>query len=453
MKYQKSLFIFDRAVRLNDNLGLIQCLQESHKVYPVVIFDDSLYQETSYKTKHNRSIRFRYNSYMDLNKQLYKYNSRLFLFIGSIETIIKNIMIKHPDINAVYMNYDYDYRIKNRIDAVNKIIRYYPIKFHVVDHDCCVFNILQIESSPKYSYKDFINVIKQIEPYAKTPLINNYINYIDQNTKLDNEVLLSDVYNVSYMDNLIINKYIHDQITKYQMNDLYVIDSNMISRDHGMNILHNLGTEFKDTKYYLYPYIEFGLISPREVYEVVYKNKWYDISLSKDVMNYLYLKDYIFYISSSLSPTMNVHISNTNVLDSNNILVTRVISGTTGVPIIDAGMRQMEIEGMIDPIVKNILCWFLTNCLKIDKHTCHIILSSKLYDYDGLLNDYILININPNLQIDICNYTKIHNLYNYIIHYVPELDNIPSGDVIDWLTKYEKYDPKNIDYFRPIIIS
>ena len=35
---KKSIFIFRRSYRLDDNKGLIKCCKESDKVYPVFIF-------------------------------------------------------------------------------------------------------------------------------------------------------------------------------------------------------------------------------------------------------------------------------------------------------------------------------------------------------------------------------------------------------------------------------
>jgi hypothetical protein len=338
---------------------------------------------------------------------------------------------------------------------MNKISKYYPINFHVIDRNESLYDLTNFNIVSKYTFKDFVNYLGLTQSIIKNPIVNNYVNYINKSFILSNEVSINDIFDVSAMNNLIVNKYIHDQMIKYDINDLYNIDSIPINRDRGLYILNNLA-QSKDNQYYLYPYIDFGLISPREVYQIAKKTNY------KDIINYLCLRDFCFYQSMSMSNLNQINNIDINSISfQNNQIINRFLSGTTGVPIIDAGIRQMEIEGVIYSNVKYIMCWFLMNCLNVDKSLGQSIFYNKLFDFDGLLNQYVWNSINPNLEINISRYVTLNNLYDYIIKYLPELRYIDKQDVINWSTNYINYDYINslnesnnltkVDYFRPII--
>jgi len=66
-QFEKSLFIFRRDLRLEDNTGLFQALEKSKTVIPIFIYDD-------FFLKHFKNSQFRWNflneSLFDLNEQL-----------------------------------------------------------------------------------------------------------------------------------------------------------------------------------------------------------------------------------------------------------------------------------------------------------------------------------------------------------------------------------------------
>ena len=67
--YEKSIFLFHRDLRLEDNIGLIESLQNSKEVIPCFIYDSNLIKKLT-------DAKFRWNflneSLLDLDKELQK---------------------------------------------------------------------------------------------------------------------------------------------------------------------------------------------------------------------------------------------------------------------------------------------------------------------------------------------------------------------------------------------
>ena len=73
----KSLFIFRRDFRLVDNNGLIEACKNSSKVLCVFIFTPEQVKNNEFFS--NASFQFLLESLQDLNEDLKKYNSELYL--------------------------------------------------------------------------------------------------------------------------------------------------------------------------------------------------------------------------------------------------------------------------------------------------------------------------------------------------------------------------------------
>ncbi|MEJ2261399.1 MAG: deoxyribodipyrimidine photo-lyase [Nitrosopumilaceae archaeon] len=90
-KYKKSIFVFRRDLRLEDNLGLYLALKNSEKVIPVFIYDEKL-------SKGLKKSEFRGNflseSLEDLDLHLKKKKSHLAVYEGNPTKITKQIILE-----------------------------------------------------------------------------------------------------------------------------------------------------------------------------------------------------------------------------------------------------------------------------------------------------------------------------------------------------------------------
>ena len=101
--YKKSLFLFRRDLRLEDNTGLIYALKNSHEVIPCFIIDSKIM--CKFKNSTHR-IKFLNQSLVDLDEQLNKKKSNLKIFNGDTKEIIKRIILEQK-IDSVFFNVFY----------------------------------------------------------------------------------------------------------------------------------------------------------------------------------------------------------------------------------------------------------------------------------------------------------------------------------------------------------
>ena len=90
-KYNTSLFIFRRDLRLTDNTALNRALQESETVVPCFIFDPRQVSNQN-KYKSDNAIQFMLESLEDLNTSLRTHDGKLYFFYGQAEDIVKKVI-------------------------------------------------------------------------------------------------------------------------------------------------------------------------------------------------------------------------------------------------------------------------------------------------------------------------------------------------------------------------
>lgn len=132
-QYQKSLFIFRRDLRLEDNTALINALKSSECIIPCFILDPRQVESKNNQYKSNNALQFMIESLRDLDRQLslLKHNdqSRLYLFYGEQENVVKKL-ISCEKIDAVYVNKDYTPFSKKRDNCINQICYQSNVAFY-----------------------------------------------------------------------------------------------------------------------------------------------------------------------------------------------------------------------------------------------------------------------------------------------------------------------------------
>lgn len=106
-----NLFLFHRSLRLEDNLGLIQCCKESKKVIPLFILDPRQLKGSKF------ALGFMKQSLQDLKKQT---KNKLAIAYGLPHKVIQKLMNKY-EIQTVYMNEDYTPFARKRAEDIQKV--------------------------------------------------------------------------------------------------------------------------------------------------------------------------------------------------------------------------------------------------------------------------------------------------------------------------------------------
>ena len=154
MKYAKSLFIFHRDLRLYDNTALIAATKQSETVIPCFIFDPRQIEDNPHRS--DNAIQFMIESLKELDAELKKRKSRLYLFYGKTSDVVDHI-IRDQKLEAVFSHYDYTPFSKKRDNAIKKICSNRSVDF-VQHHDYLLHEpgtILKKDGNPYTIYTPF----------------------------------------------------------------------------------------------------------------------------------------------------------------------------------------------------------------------------------------------------------------------------------------------------------
>jgi deoxyribodipyrimidine photo-lyase len=426
-KFNLSLFIFRRDLRLTDNTALIAALKASKEVIPCFIFDPRQIKDNDFKSDH--CIQFMLESLDDLKAQLNKKKAKLYIFQGPAETVVAKLL-KATTIDAVFCNKDYTPFSKARDTAIAQVCKQHKISFH--SYDDALLNppstVLKTDKTPYVVFTPFFNNARQIKVAAPEP--NSLSNYYTK--PLTGEKTLT------------------------------VPKSNLPQkggRTHGLALLKKLNTlqtyakdrdyPFLDATSHLSPHLKFTTCSVREVFHAARE----ELGASHPVIRQLYWRDFFTTILDRFPAVLGhpFHAQFSKLpWDNNKALFKHWCEGSTGFPIIDAGMRELNATGLMHNRVRLLVASFLVKDLHINWQWGERYFAQKLLDYDPAVN-------NGNWQwvastgCDAQPYFRIFNPWlqqkkfdahaEYIKTWVPELKHVAAQDIHNWhkLSVRQKY--------------
>jgi len=431
----KSIYIFHRSLRLYDNIGLIECLKNSSSVIPVFIFTPE--QITRNKYKSLRAIEFMKGSLNDLNKELIKYKSKLYIFYGKQDKTICKLLKEDKSITGVYFNKEYTKYGTDREKSIKKVCMDNKVGcVSVSDYLLHVENKISNSTGKYYSkFTPYYNKISKFSP--PSPINNKYNNYISSSYKFK-----LPCYDFKFT---IINNFIPTR--KEALRRLKNVTKHKKYNDNRNNL------SLETTQ--LSPYIKFGLLSIREVYHYIKKI----FGRSHDLIRQLYWREFYFTIAIN-NPNIFIGKSMKPLYDNiiwNKTSFSKWKKGNTGFPIVDAGMRELNNTGYMHNRSRLITSNFLIKVLGIDWRLGEKYYATKLIDYDPSIN-------NGNWQwssgsgADSQPYFRIFNPWLqskkndkdciYIKKWVPELIGVEPKDIHKWYDYHNKY---NINYPKPCV--
>jgi len=438
--YKKSVFIFRRSFRLDDNTGLLHALKQSKKVIPIFIFTPEQVIKNSYKS--NTCVQFMVQSLQDLDQQLRKKGSRLFYFFGKPDEVVQKLIKKH-DIDAVCVNMDYTPYARKRDKKIAAVCKKHKIDF-VTSEDILLNPVGSIQTggdSPYLKYTPFFRKARRVK--IKMSVKNNHKNYISRSIKL------------TYEFRGKLEKF-------YKPNEQAAVNG---GRKEALKIIKRL-KYFKDydkkrnlltyQTTMLSAYIKFGCVSIREVYHAIKK-----ATNVKDLIKQLYWRDFYYNIAYFFPYVFGAAMKkkyNKIKWPDKKTWFEKWKKGKTGFPVVDACMRELNTTGFMHNRGRLIVSSFLIKILFVDWRKGEKYFAKKLIDYDPSVNNgnwqwsastgadsqpFFRV-FNPWLQSK-----KFGPTGEYIKKWVPELQDVPTTDIHRWDTKYKDY--KKIKYPTPIV--
>jgi deoxyribodipyrimidine photo-lyase len=445
-KYKKSVFIFTRDLRLEDNTGLLASLSDSEITIPIFIFNPIQLSDKN-KYKSNNCIQFMIESLNDLNSELNKHDSRLFYFYDAPETIIEKLLKSDPDIDAIYINMDYTPFARERLHLISTVCQKYN-KQCLEYEDYMLTGVKSVLKSDNTPYQKFT-------PYSRAAQKTKVREPVKNNNKKTAYVKKSKTYPFEHKSD--IKKF-------YTENNEIAVRG---GRSNALKILAKL-SQFKSyaktrdipsiSTTTLSAYLKFNTVSVREVWTKFQKV----LTKNTKLITQLYWRDFymmiVYHFPHVIGNPMklNYHIK----WETNATALNAWKTGKTGIPIVDAGMRQLNKTGYMHNRCRMIVANFLVKILHINWQDGEKYFAQMLVDYDPPNNNGGW-QWSSSTGADSQPYFRIFNPWRqaekfdpdaiYIKKYIPELADVSAKDILEWNTSYELY-PK-VKYPKPIVMD
>lgn len=403
-----SLFWFRRDIRLDDNHGLYRALRENENVLPIFIFDSNILGKLS--DRRDRRVHFIHQEVGKLKAELEKTGSSLLVEIGTPMEVFKKLIAQYA-VKAVYTNHDYEPYAKERDEQIEAFLREHKIPFKTYK-DQVIFEKSEVVKPNGKPYTVYTPYMKKWKERLVETSIENY----------DTSALLDHFYRTATfaMPNL-------------EKLGFFESDTNFPAKIADADIL----TNYHETRDYpaqrgtsrLSLHLRFGTISIRKlVKQAVETNNTYLNELIWREFYMMILWHFPHVVNGAFKPEYNAIAWRNNEEEFQ-----AWCEGKTGIPIVDAGMRELNQTGYMHNRVRMIVASFLTKNLLIDWRWGEQYFAEKLLDFELASNNggwqwaagtgcdaapYFRI-FNPILQAQ-----KFDPKGEYIRKWVPELDNL-----------------------------
>ena len=353
-KQEVAVFWFRRDLRLDDNLGLYRALESKYPVIPLFVFDEDILDNLD---KNDARVSFIHVSLLKINEELKTIGSSLLVKNGKINAVWDSLFLDF-DVKEVFFNKDYEpYAIKRDLAVCELLDTYKCSSFLFKDQ--VVFEEMEITKADGLPYTVFT-------PY-KNKWLDKYKS-IAPVQEFDATNLFSNFYKINF-EFLSLEDIGFEQSTiKVQPHNLKHVAAYHETRDFPA----------LDTTSYLSPHLRFGTVSTRKLVNWAFHKN--DVFLSELIWREFF-KQILFSFPRVVSNNFKPSYDGIQWLNKEEDFK-RWCSGTTGYPMVDAGMRQLNETGYMHNRVRMVVASFLCKHLLIDWQWGEAYFAQKLLDYD-----------------------------------------------------------------------
>lgn len=426
--YKKSVFIFRRDLRLEDNLGLLAALEESVEVLPIFIFDPNQTDPKKNEYFSAPAFHFLLNSLNELDRVLKAKGSKLYVFAGEPESILESLFTVDT-VNAVFVNKDYTPFSRKRDQRLADVCDSNGVTFLSYD-DCALAMLEDIRTGQGNVYTVFTPFMKKaMEQSVSLPGKNNFSNY--SSCKLSTPTINISEMRADVANYNLILKGGRDEALKI-LKDLSFLKEYRKNRDL---------PAIKGTSK-LSAHHKFGTISIRETYAKAVK----EVGAHSQFISELYWRDFYLYIAYHFPKVFKEAFlpwANNIKWINDESQFTAWCNGKTGVPIVDAAMRELNETGWMHNRSRMIAASYLSKSLLVDWRWGEKYFACHLIDYDPSQNNggwqwSASTGADPK-PIRIFNPFTQANKYDsegeYIKKWVPELKTVSTNLLTDGKTR------------------
>ncbi len=426
---QKAILWFRNDLRLHDNEALTEAIQKADKILPVYIFDERVFNgKTTFGFEKTAEFRTKFiiESVSDLQKSLRKLGSDLILRVGKPEEEIYKIA-KEIRSNWVFCNRErtseeiqVQDQLEKKLWSLGQEIKYSRGKmlYHTAD---LPFPVSQVPDVFTNFRKEVENLVSVRIPYVTPPIIPTFDYKGDRGVMPTLETFDKKDVEILHIEN---KKLIGGETNALSQLNYYLNETQLINRykDTRNNML---GWDFSSK---LSSWLSTGCLSPKFVF---HKLKEYEKNIVKNDSTYwLYFemlwRDFFRLMGKKYENKIfrQEGMRHKEVFcKEDKHLLHSWIDGKTGIPLIDANMRQLKATGFMSNRGRQNTASFFVKDLKMNWVMGAEYFESMLIDYDPCSN--------------YCNW-----------NYIAGVGNDPREDrYFNIMTQSRKYDP-NGDFIR-----
>lgn len=402
-----TLFWFRRDLRLEDNHGLYQALNNGGPVLPIFIFDSNILAKLEDRT--DRRVQFIDEQVQFLKAALEKIGSSLLVCYGK-PTEVYQQLARTLQLKAVYTNHDYEPYAKQRDQAVADYLAAHQVTFHSFK-DQVIFEKDELMKDDGTPYTVFTPYMKQWKARFKPAMAQGF----DSSTLLHHCLQTSPLPLLSLQD-------IGFQTQHCDFPSKAIDLARIKKYDQQRDIPSVLGTSR------LSVHFRFGTISIRTATRIARAHN--EVWLNELIWRNFYMMilwHFPYVVERSFKPLYDAV-----AWENDPTQFQAWCAGQTGYPIVDAGMRELNATGYMHNRLRMITASFLSKHLLIDWRWGEAYFANKLLDFELASNNggwqwaagagcdaapYFRI-FNPYLQTQ-----KFDPARKYVKHWIPELED------------------------------
>lgn len=354
------IFWFRRDLRLYDNAGLSKALSSGYKVLPIFIFDPEILNQ--FEDKEDRRVDYIHQALHHINQELQKVGSAVITYYNNPEKAFNDIVQKY-DVAAVFCNNDYEPSAIARDKSIEEFLNSKSISFSS-SKDQVIFekdDVLKADNTP---YTVFTPYSKKWKSLLTEDHYSPYEVNINQFFKIKSSKIL-DLKTIGFAKSDLT--FVEPSL------DSSIISNYDKTRDYpGINGTSGISLALR-----------FGTISIRECVKTAIKNN--ETWLNELIWREFYMQ-ILFHFPQVVHQSFKIKYDKMDWIN-NEVDFAHWCNGTTGYPIVDAGMRQLNLTGHLHNRVRMIVASFLTKHLLIDWRWGDAYFAQKLLDYDLAANN------------------------------------------------------------------
>ena len=450
-----SVFWFRKSLRLHDNEGLFKVAESTTRHVCLYIHD-------SKEIIGQRRAAFNLECLINLNSNLEKSSSRLFVLNGQATTILEELFIKDPKLTLHY-EVDYDPYSKSRDKLVDDLAIKHKIKVEkYYGHTLFIPEQVLKRNNGKapLTYQSFLKAALAIPVPDIIPTPTRFKSPINNLlfSNLNIQVPSIQLFGFDKDDFEGLTRHLGGETEALKQLDLYTSNIQQTMKFEKPNTSPTAFSPASTTV--LSPHLRFGSLSCKKFYKLLRSLEKVNANHSKpptSLVGQLLWREFYYCVGSS-TPNFDCMLDNpicmqipwklSNVGDSSPEFEAWKY-GRTGYPFIDAIMIQLRTEGWIHHLARHSVACFLTRGdLYISWERGKEVFEELLLDADWALNagNWMWLSASAFFH----QYFKVYSPIafgkksdpkgEYIRRYLPALKNVPDKYIYEpWkMTKAEQ---------------